>query len=58
MEPFEDRILQILVFAAIVSLIVGVIQNGWYGLIEGTSIILTILIVATVTAGNNYVKEK
>jgi magnesium-transporting ATPase (P-type) len=29
MECFEDHILQILIAAAAVSLIVGVIQNGW-----------------------------
>lgn len=58
MEPFEDRILQILIAAAVVSLICGVAQHGWNGLIEGVSILLSICIIVSVTATNNYVKEK
>jgi P-type Ca2+ transporter type 2B len=58
MECFEDHILQILIAAAAVSLIVGVIQNGWQGLIEGTSILISILIITAVTSINNYVKER
>lgn len=58
MECFEDHILQILIAAAAVSLIVGVIQNGLQGLIEGTSILISILIITAVTSINNYVKER
>jgi magnesium-transporting ATPase (P-type) len=58
MENFEDRILQILIAAAIVSLICGVIENGWGGLIEGVSILMSICIIVSVTATNNWVKEK
>jgi magnesium-transporting ATPase (P-type) len=58
LEPFEDRILQILIVAAIVSLICGVAEHGWGGLIEGVSILISIVIIVTVTATNNYVKEK
>lgn len=57
-ENFNDRILQILIAAAIVSLICGVIEHGWGGLIEGTSILISIVIIVMVTATNNYVKEK
>ena len=57
-EPFDDRMMQILSVAAIVSLICGYIQDGFHGLIEGVSIIISILIILVVTAGNNYVKEK
>jgi magnesium-transporting ATPase (P-type) len=58
MEPFEDRILQILIAAAVVSLICGVAQHGWNGLIEGVSILMSICIIVSVTATNNYIKEK
>ena len=44
--------------AAIVSLICGYIQDGFHGLIEGVSIIISILIILVVTASNNYAKEK
>lgn len=58
MENFEDRILQILIAAAIVSLVCGVIEHGWGGLIEGTSILISICIIVSVTATNNWVKER
>ena len=57
-EQFSDRILQILIAAALVSLICGLIQEGVYGLIEGGAILFSIVIIVSVTAGNNYVKEK
>ena len=57
-EQFSDRILQILIAAAVVSLICGVIQEGVHGLIEGGAILSSIVIIVSVTAGNNYVKEK
>eukprot|EP00013_Stygamoeba_regulata_P015791 CAMPEP_0177681304 /NCGR_PEP_ID=MMETSP0447-20121125/30639_1 /TAXON_ID=0 /ORGANISM="Stygamoeba regulata, Strain BSH-02190019" /LENGTH=977 /DNA_ID=CAMNT_0019190701 /DNA_START=152 /DNA_END=3083 /DNA_ORIENTATION=- len=59
LETFKDVIIQILCVAAVVSLIVGMIledpQTGW---IEGVAIICAVLIVATVTATNDYTKEK
>jgi len=58
MENFEDRILQILIVAAIVSLICGVVEHGWGGLIEGVSILVSICIIVSVTATNNWVKER
>lgn len=59
MENFEERILQILLIAATVSLIIGVIQQGWaHGWVEGASIYIAIVIIVAVTAGNNYIKEK
>ena len=49
--------LQLLLLAAFVSLIVGVINdglaNGW---IEGTSIFLAVGIITVVTTTNNYAK--
>ncbi len=47
-----------MIVAAIVSLICGVAEHGWGGLIEGVSILISIVIIVTVTATNNYVKEK
>lgn len=58
LENFEDRILQILIAAAIVSLLVGVIQNGLSGLIEGVSILISIVIIVSVTSVNNWIKER
>ena len=45
--------------AASLALIIGVVQHGWkQGWIEGTSIFFAVTIIVSVTAGNNYVKEK
>lgn len=59
LENFEDKILQILLLAAFVSLVIGIINDGWaHGWVEGTSIFIAIFIIVSVTAGNNYAKEK
>jgi Ca2+ transporting ATPase len=59
LENFEDRILQILLLAAFVSLIIGIVQHGWkHGWVEGMSIFIAVFIIVSVTAGNNYLKEK
>lgn len=59
MECLEDKILKILLAAAVVSLIVGVltdgIETGW---IEGFAIFVAVFIIVSVTAVNNYLKEK
>jgi Ca2+ transporting ATPase len=58
-ECFEDTILRILVVAAIVSLAVGIYQDGpKLGSADGGSIILAIMIIVSVTVGNNLVKER
>lgn len=56
-ESFEDMIIQILIGAAIVSLVVGMIEHHETGWIEGAAILIAVLIVAVVTATNNYTKE-
>lgn len=57
MENFEDPTIQILCFAALVSLILGVATHGWAeGWLEGVSILLAVTIITIVTAGNNYMK--
>jgi hypothetical protein len=56
-ESFQDPILMILIAAAIVSFIVGLIHSPSDGWIDGTAIVIAILLVAFVTATNNYRKE-
>jgi len=59
LENFEDCILKILVVAAIFNTIIGIWKDGWtHGWIDGASIFIAIIIIVSVTAGNNYVKEK
>ena len=57
MENFEDRINQILVVAAIVSIIIGVLKEGVSGLIEGFSIVIALIIITIVNSANNYASE-
>ena len=58
-EQFDDDIMKILMAAATVSLGIGVwregLQTGWY---EGVTIYLAVIIIVTVTAANDYMKEK
>ena len=59
LENFEDHILRILLLAATCSLIVGVMQHGWKaGWVEGAAIFMAVGVIISVTAGNNYIKEK
>jgi len=57
LESFEDATLIVLIVSAIVSLIVGVLDNPKTGWIEGAAILIAVLVVAIVTATNNYNKE-
>ena len=51
--------LQLLLLAAFVSLIIGIINDGFKnGWIEGASIFLAVFIITIVTVSNNYAKEK
>lgn len=51
--------LRILCAAAVVSLVLGIategLEKGW---MEGTSILVAVVIIVTVTSGNNWVKEQ
>jgi uncharacterized ion transporter superfamily protein YfcC len=59
LENFEDHILRILLLAGTCSLIVGVMQHGWKaGWVEGAAIFMAVGVIISVTAGNNYIKEK
>ncbi len=53
LSTFEDQTIQILCFAAIASLILGILSHGLKsGWLEGVSIILAVTIISGVTAGN------
>jgi len=51
--------LRILCVAALVSLVLGIAMDGLEkGWMEGTSILVAVVIIVTVTSGNNWVKEQ
>jgi Ca2+-transporting ATPase len=59
MENFKDPINIILLVAAIVSLAIGILKNGFPdGLIDGASILVALLIIIVVSSGNNYMSER
>jgi Ca2+ transporting ATPase len=59
LENFEDRINQVLLGAALVSLVIGLYKEGFpTGLIEGTSIAIALVIICSVTSVNNWFSEK
>ena len=51
--------LRVLCVAAVISLVLGIategIKEGW---LEGASILIAVVIIVSVTAGNNYIKQK
>jgi Ca2+-transporting ATPase len=57
MESFEDTTIIVLVVAAVVSLAIGIYEDPAKGWIEGAAILFAVMIVAVVTASNNYNKE-
>lgn len=58
-EVFEDFILKVLIVAAIVSTVLGIIKDGiQHGYQEGLGIVFAIIIIVVVTVGNEYTKEK
>jgi magnesium-transporting ATPase (P-type) len=59
MENFEDFINKVLLAAAIVSIVIGLIQHGYPdGMIEGVSILIALNIIIFVNSANNYSSEK
>jgi Ca2+-transporting ATPase len=56
-DTFDDATLQILIAAAIVSLVIGVYDDPTTGYVEGMAILAAVLIVSVVTAVNDYNKE-
>lgn len=54
----SDTTLLILLAAAVVSLIIGIIEEGSQsGWIEGTAILIAVFLVSNITAGNDYSKQ-
>jgi len=59
MENFDDPINVILLGAAFVSVIIGLIQEGFpAGLREGVSITIALMIIIVVNSGNNWISER
>ncbi|CAK83509.1 unnamed protein product (macronuclear) [Paramecium tetraurelia] len=59
LECFGDTMLQILLAAALVSTIIGIINEGVKtGWTEGATIFLAVFLIVSITAGNNYLKER
>jgi len=56
-DTFDDATLQILIVAAIVSLVIGIYDDPATGYVEGLAILMAVLIVSVVTAVNDYQKE-
>lgn len=51
--------LRILCVAAVISLVLGILTEGLAeGWMEGASILIAVVIIITVTAGNNYIKDQ
>jgi magnesium-transporting ATPase (P-type) len=49
---------KILLGAAIVSIVIGVIKDGFAGLIDGLSILIALIIITAVNSINNYISER
>jgi len=56
-DSFDDLCVQILMVSAVVSLVIGIYDDPSSGYVEGVAILLAVLIVAVVTACNDYSKE-
>lgn len=56
-DTFDDATLQILLVAAIVSLVIGIYDDPEVGYVEGMAILAACLVVSIVTAMNDYQKE-
>lgn len=59
MENFNDPINVVLCFAAVVSIVIGIIREGFpEGLTEGCSIMIALVIIFVVNSANNYSSER
>ena len=56
-DILQDTVLQILIAASVLSLIMGIIQDPTSGWLEGVAILCAVIIVTTVTATNDYLKD-
>ena len=57
LEALSDGTLIILICAATVSVIIGIISHPDDGWIEGTAIFIAIFLVSNIAAGNDYSKQ-
>lgn len=58
LECFGDTTIIVLMVAAVVSFAIGIYEDPAKGWIEGAAILAAVLIVAIVTATNNYNKVR
>eukprot|EP00005_Dracoamoeba_jomungandri_P005509 CAMPEP_0174260700 /NCGR_PEP_ID=MMETSP0439-20130205/10309_1 /TAXON_ID=0 /ORGANISM="Stereomyxa ramosa, Strain Chinc5" /LENGTH=977 /DNA_ID=CAMNT_0015345003 /DNA_START=56 /DNA_END=2989 /DNA_ORIENTATION=+ len=58
MEGLEDKTLILLMVSAVISLVLGIMENPSSGWIEGTAILIAVALVVLVTALNDFQKEK
>jgi len=60
MDAMEDKVLMILIVAAVVSLVLGVTvdEHPEIGWIEGFAILVAVLVVSLVAAGNDWTKDR
>ena len=58
-ENFEDPINVVLCGAALVSVVIGILKEGFPdGLTEGLSIMIALVIIIVVNSANNYASER
>lgn len=57
LAAFSDSTLLILIAAATVSLVIGILEDHGEGWIEGGAIFIAVFLVANISAGNDYSKE-
>jgi magnesium-transporting ATPase (P-type) len=57
-EQLQDFILKILILAAMISLVIGIIEEPADGWMEGAAILIAVTLVVMVTAVNDYLKQK
>lgn len=59
LDILSDKILVILLVAAVFSTVLGIVQDGLSsGWIDGLSILIAVAAIVIITASNNLVKEK
>lgn len=56
-DALGDTVIQILIAAAVVSLIIGCLRDPEGGWVEGCAILIAVVIVVAVTTTNDYIKD-
>ena len=56
-EALSDSTLMILTVAAVVSLVIGVYEDPVVGWVEGAAILIAVMAVSSISAGNDYNKQ-